>query len=176
MFGWILTDSIYDLSTPAEIFRDYCAHFSDKQPNPLFEGVVRMCRQSVIIGMCKLSDALKSYGDLLQDSPEELRERVSNLQKHINQKDYKFLRSKFIAHNFDAYEKYTYQDGQKVAESIFGNSVGELLEYFSWIKPASDADLDGRYFPSYIASDAKEYVRTLVDLKPRVLLGEQKSQ
>ncbi|WP_288082159.1 hypothetical protein [Pseudomonas sp.] len=168
MFGWILADSVYDLSIPAEVFRGYCAHSSENPPNKMLEGVVRMCRQSTVIGICKLYDAFRSYGDLLQNSPEELRERISKFLKHVEQKNYKFLRSKFIAHNFDAYEKYTYQDGQDAAESIFGSSVGELLEYLAWVKPANGSGYEGRYFPAFIASDAKEYVRGLVDLKPRV--------
>lgn len=170
MFGWILADSVYDLSVPPEIYRDYFAHFSKQAPNPMFEGVVRMCRFSVVIAICKLYDALEKYNQLLMEAPAELKERVGSFKKYVLQKDYRTLRSKFVAHNFDAYETHTYNDGQRIAEGIFGITAGEALTYFEWIKPSKGNANPERDHPSYVASDVKEYIRGLVELVPRVLV------
>ena len=171
MFGWILTDSVFDLSVPCEVFRDYYSHFSEQPTSPMFEGVVRMCRFSIVIAICKLYDALEKYNQLLIDAPSELQQRVRNFKKYVLLKDYRTLRSKFVAHNFDAYETHTYDDGQRIAEGIFGVTAGEALKYFEWIKPwKGERVCPDRDHPSYLASDVKEYVRSLVVLVPRVLI------
>ena len=177
MFGWILTDSVYDLSVPPEIFRDYFSHFSKVEnfskngPDMMFEGVVRVCRFSTVMAICKLYDGLTKYSSLMGNAPEELRGRIKKFRKYVIEKDYRTLRSKFVAHNFDAYESYSYQSGQSIGENIFGSSVGDLLAYFEWIKPKPDQVSPDRYHPAYIASDTKEYIRTLTTLKPRVVIG-----
>lgn len=168
MFGWILTDSVYDLSVPPEVYRDYFAHFSKTAPDLIFEGVLRMCRFSTVIAICKLYDALIKYNQLLIDAPDELKQRVDSFKKYVLAKDYRTLRSKFIAHNFDAYESHSYEMGHSIAENIFGITAGDALSYFNWIKPPTLAENSDRYHPSYIASDSKEYIRTLAILVPRV--------
>lgn len=168
MFGWILTDSVYDLSVPAEIYRDYYKAFDNKPPQPIFEGVVRLCRFSTVIAVCKFYDALEKYNHLLIDAPVDLKDKVKAFKRYVLDKDYRTLRSKFVAHNFDAYESHSYADGHRIAEAIFGITGGDMLAYFEWIKPSADNVGPDRYHPSYLASDLKEYIRSLVVLVPRV--------
>lgn len=168
--GWLLSDSIYDLCVPAEIFTDYLHHYENRPPNEMLEGVVRMCRFSIVMAMCKLEEALKDYGKTYKDAPVELLGRIKRLRKHIQEKDYRTLRSKFVAHTFDSFGTHTYEDGQHIAEGIYGNTLGDLKVYFDWIKPPKDLVELQIESPVWIAYDLKEYVRTRVSLPPRISL------
>ncbi len=173
--GWLLTDSIYDLCAPVEVFRNYLKVYESADSNTdnsqhMFDAVVRLCRHSVVMAICKLEDALVHHGRAYKDAPEEIMRRVKSFRKHFEDKKYRTLRSKFIAHNFDSYETHTYQDGERIASGIYGSTISDLKSYFDWIKPPEDCLELREESPAWIACDLKKHIQSRIDLIPRVPL------
>ncbi|MGL6090626.1 MAG: hypothetical protein ACRC07_11345 [Pseudomonas paracarnis] len=165
-FGWLLVDLIGDLSVAPVVYRDYLHHEAIPKDGPMFQGVSRMCKFSVIIALCKLHDALRDNGLAIKTFPEELRERVKWFRRYVKEKKLFTLRSKFAAHDFDDFDNYTYDDGNQMFSELVGSTLGENIAFFEFINPADHRNSTGTM--SHFVTALKDHVKTLVDLRPRV--------
>lgn len=166
-FGWLLVDLIGDLSVAAVVYRDYLQHEAIPKDGPMFQGVSRMCKFSVIIALCKLHDALRDNGRAITTFPEALRERVKWFRRYVAEKKLFTLRSKFAAHNFDDFDNYTYDDGDRLFSDLVGSTLGENIIFFEFINPTDHEKSVGTM--SHFVTELKNHVKSLVDLPPRIL-------
>ena len=165
-FGWLLVDLIFDLSVPAVVYRDYLQHDSIPKDGPMFQGVSRMCKFSVILALCKLHDALGDHGRAVSAFPAELRAEVKNFRRFVADKSLFTIRSKFAAHNFDAFSTYTYADGDRLFSNLLGSTLGENIAFFEFINPSDHRNAKGTV--SHFVTALKDHVTTLVSLPPRI--------
>ena len=165
-FGWLLVDLIFDLSVASVVYRDYLQHKAIPKDGPMFHGVSRMCKFSVIIALCKLHDALRDNGRVITTFPEELREQIKSFRRYAAEKKLFTLRSKFAAHNFDDFDNFTYDDGDRMFSELFGSTLAENTAFFEFINPADHKKTSGTM--SHFVTALKDHVKTLVDLPPRV--------
>ncbi|MDX9668049.1 hypothetical protein QMK50_24170 [Pseudomonas sp. P5_152] len=165
-FGWLLVDLIYDLSVAAVVFRDYLSHEAIPKNGLMFQGVARMCKFSVIIALCKLHDALRDNGRAISKFPDELKAEIKAFRRYAAEKSLFTIRSKFAAHNFDDFGNYTYDDGNRLFNNLVGSTLGENTAFFEFINPADHKNSVGTM--SHFVTDLRDYVKTLVELPPRV--------
>ncbi|OPB16744.1 hypothetical protein BFW91_01275 [Pseudomonas fluorescens] len=165
-FGWLLVDLIVDLSVAAVVYRDYLQHEAIPKNGPMFHGVSRMCKFSVIIALCKLHDALNDNGLAISSFPDELRAEIKTFRRYVAEKSLFTIRSKFAAHNFDDFDNYTYDDGNRMFTELVGSTLGENTAFFEFINPADHKNSVGTM--SHFVTALKDHVKTLVDLPPRV--------
>lgn len=165
-FGWLLVDLVFDLSVAAVVFRDYLHHDAIPKDGPMFHGVSRMCKFSVIIALCKLHDALRDNGRAISKFPDELKAEIKAFRRYAAEKSLFTLRSKFAAHNFDDFGSYTYDDGDRLFSNLVGSTISENSAFFEFINPADHKNSNGTM--SHFVTALKDHVKTLVELPPRI--------
>ena len=165
-FGWLLVDLVIDLSVAAVVFRDYLQHEAIPKDGPMFHGVSRMCKFSVIIALCKLHDALRDNGLAVSTFPEDLKAEIKSFRRYAAENSLFTLRSKFAAHNFDDFDNYTYDDGDRLFSKLVGSTLSENTAFFEFINPTDHKNPVGTM--SHFVTALKDHVKTLVDLPPRV--------
>jgi len=165
---WLLVDLIFDLVMPSKVFRDYAAQPDFDPRTPGFRGVLRMCRNSTIIALCKLDDVLKDYGILFRDVPDDLAEQKKMYRKYILDKKVFTYRSKFVAHNFDAFDTHSYAIGNEIANGIFGETFGTNEAFFEWVSPQDPDPSFKGYHPAFIATRLRDHLLAKSRPAPRI--------
>lgn len=165
---WLLVDLIFDLVTPAKVLRDYLEQPDFDPESNLIRAVLRMTKMSTVIALCKLDDVLKDYGKSFVDVPSDLLDQKKRFRAYILEKKVFTYRSKFVAHNFDAFDTHSYEIGNEIAIGIFGETFGSHLEFFEWVSPPNSGPTFEGYHPSFLATRLRDHLLQKNRPKPRV--------
>lgn len=154
-FKWSLVDLIYDLTTPAVVFRDLQKDPKYNPDKPHCLGVIRMCNSHTIIALTKLEEVLKHFSVEIQSFPECLRNSANAIKKKIECSGAYAFRSQYVAHPFKT-EKgkkprpLTLSEGQALISRVVGNN---LNEFYNWVSPENEI----RNSVVSLVYDLKEY-------------------
>lgn len=166
--AWLLNDLVYDLVTPPKVLRDYLSQPECDPRSGAFLGIIRMCKSSAILAMTKLYDITNSYGKEIKDFPEDILGQVRTYKAYVQAKNLVRFRSKFVAHNFDAFADSSYAEGNTIANGIFGETLREHLNFFEWVSPADPEEIFIKYHVSYLVTRMRDHVISQVTPKPRL--------
>ena len=165
---WLLVDLIFDLVTPAKVFRDYIEQPDFDPEGQLIRAVLRMSKMSTIIALCKLDDVLKDYGKSFTDIPDDLKLQRKLFRAYVLEKKIFTYRSKFVAHNFDAFDTHSYEVGNEIANGIFGETFGTNIEFFNWVSPPLPGPTFEAYHPAFLATRLRDHLLQKKRPAPRV--------
>lgn len=166
--AWLLNDLVYDLVTPPKVLRDYLSQPDCDPRSGAFLGIIRMCKSSAILAMTKLYDITNAYGREIKEFPDDILDQVRTYKSYVQTKKLVRFRSKFVAHNFDAFVDSSYAEGNTIANDIFGETLGEHLNFFEWVSPADPEDTFVKYHISYLVTRMRNHVISKVTPKPRI--------
>jgi hypothetical protein len=99
--------------------------------------------------------------------PPELRAEIKSFRRFVAEKNVFTIRSKFVAHNFDAFSSYTYEDGDRLLSNLLGSTLGENITFFEFINPSDHRNAQGTV--SHFVTALRDHVKTLVSLPPRIV-------
>lgn len=143
---WLLVDAIYDLVTPATVYREYQSNSGFDPAAPKYLGVCRMCNSHAIIALAKLDEAINHFGKEIKDFPEVLRADVYKIKKQIEAKGVYKFRSRYVAHAFNgegnSKAPLHISEGYQMLTNITGP---RLDEFYCWICPEENHESDNSF-------------------------------
>lgn len=138
-FKWVLVDAIFDLVTPATVFREYKNSEKIGTDNQKFLGIARMCNSHTIIALAKLDEAINHFGKEIKSFPEPLKLEIKKIKIAIEKKGVYQFRSQYVAHTFNNEggnkAPLKIEDGYKLLTAITGDN---LDIFYQWIYPIGE--------------------------------------
>ena len=144
-FKWVLTDLIYDLTVPTEVFRVYVHKESFSPDNLIHAGVLRMTSNALIINLAKLWEVIRHYGCEINSFPEKIKQGCNLVKREIEDKKIYQFRSKYAAHiiDKDTNTPLSLSEGKRRYEAIVGTTIGDMNDFCNWVCPENYASHQG---------------------------------
>ena len=162
-FKWVLADLIYDLTVPAEVFREYVHKDNFSPDNLIHAGVLRMTSNALIMSLARLWEVIRYYGQEINSFPENIKQGCNLVKKEIEDKKIYQFRSKYAAHVIDKDTKkpLSLSEGKRRYEIIVGTTIGDMNDFCSWICPENYASHQ-EYSVVKVVTDLRDHCLSIV--------------